>query len=142
MLQRSLCYFPHLKGHRHNKRLPGPLFSVPGDFKPNPTGHRLVKLLVSPVRDRLFSSLQTCSLVRKPDAVSGRGHGRYCNIFREIWVICRYNSKLQIVTDAFRTPSKLYPSHFILSISLIIAYWGFYPLLLTLQEDSGAFENK
>jgi len=76
-------------------------------------------------------------LVRKPDAASDRGHGRYCNILREIWVICRYNSKVQIVTDAFRTPSKLYPSHFILSISLIIAYWSFYPLLLTLQEDSG-----
>lgn len=83
----------------------------------------------------------TCFTAKSCLLVSGWGHGRCWNIFQEICVICRYNSKLQIVTDAFRTPLKLYPSHFILSVCVLTAYWNFCPLLLTLQEGCGTLEN-
>lgn len=123
---RNLCKdsFTHLLDHQH-KTMSNPLLSLYGDFKPNSSGHRLDKFPVTLMRARLVSSLQNLAYWYGNLIVSGRGQGRYCNTLREIWVICRNNSKLQVVTVVCRTPSKLYPTYFILSISLIIAYWSF-----------------
>lgn len=124
---RDLCRdsFTHPLDHQYNETMSDPLLSLHGDFKPNPSGHRLDKFPVTLMRARFVSSLQNLAYWYGNLIVSGQDQGRYCNILREIWVICRYNSKLQVVTVVFRTPSKLYPTYFILSISLIIAYWSF-----------------